>query len=229
MTMRCSAYRPGTGSSRGHAATSAARDGDDVVEVLVEERARIAGLLRLAHAGVLGAVHAQHRARRAQLAVELHPELARAEMQPALLRDEQVGPSGPASTVNRRPSAWTRKTGPSRRYCCVRNAPTSPAMANASPTRGRPGAAGGAGEGSACVISKYDTITAAAHAPPSRRPQGACRRARTSDGRWCRRGRARGAGTLRRRRLPARQSSPDGSAWRPAGLQESAPFHGADS
>ena len=81
----------GNGLVEGPLGNLAPRDGDDVVQVLMDERARVARLLRLAHPGVLGPVHAHHRARRAQLLVEFHPELARPEVPAALASDEQVG------------------------------------------------------------------------------------------------------------------------------------------
>ena len=81
----------GNGLGEGPGGDLAPRDGDNVVQVLVDEGARVARPLGLAHTGVLGPVHAQHRARRSQFAVELHPELARAQVRLPVAHDEQVG------------------------------------------------------------------------------------------------------------------------------------------
>ena len=140
----------GDGLVEGPLGNLASRDGNHVVQVLVDERARVARLLRLAHPGVLGPVHAHHRARRAQLLVEIHPELARAEVPAALTRDEQVGLR---SRKHGEPAVERAdaEDGTELQVLPVKNAPTSPAMANASPTRGKLGALGGACDGVAII------------------------------------------------------------------------------
>ena len=137
--MRCSAYRPATGSSRGHAATSRRVMPMTFVEVLVDERAGVARLLRLAHAGVLGAVHAQHRASApSSRSKSIRNSRERRCVVPWWVT--KMLASGPASTVNRRWSACTRKTGPSERGIAWRVARRHAAATRADerPPRVRP-------------------------------------------------------------------------------------------
>ena len=66
-------------------------EGDDVAQTGLNQRTRVAVLMRAAHPGVVGTVHADQRAAGAELGVEVRPELLRPQMARTRTGDEQVG------------------------------------------------------------------------------------------------------------------------------------------
>ena len=77
--------------------------------------------------------------------------------------------SGPASTSGRCPRIGTRNTGPSRRYCLVKNLLRAVSIGTRLPTSGSPGASGMLAVDAGAINAE---VTGCAEAAATRQPGG---------------------------------------------------------